>query len=206
MSSVLDKQIVLRLNSRWIAIGYLTVREAIVFLCSQSHGQKPGFAMDYEMVTDENGQQTLSFANPVSWDEWVNLPVRDSDLTINTSKGAIRAPLVVVCANYDKIPLKTPRVSAGTIRERDGGVCQYTGRKLAQGQGNLDHIHPQSRGGRNTFENLVWADKQINTLKGNRTPEEAGLRLIRRPKAPPSMPVIVTAADAKHPSQVPFLL
>lgn len=206
MSDILNKAIVLRLNKSWQAIGWLTVKEAVVFLASERDGEHPGFAMDYSMVTDENGEQVLSYTNPVPWDVWVTLPVRDSDLAINTARGQIRAPLVVVCANYNKIPLLTPRASAGTIFERDAGTCQYTGKKLPRNQLNLDHVIPKSRGGRDTFENLVMADKAINTFKGARTPEEAGLKLIRKPKAPPSMPVIIKAEDAKHPAQKAFLL
>jgi len=206
MSEILNKQICLKLNAHWVCVGIVTVREAVTFLCSESGGQKPGFAMDYETILNDKGETELLYANPVSWDDWIALPVRDSDLAINTGRGQIRAPLVVVCANYSKIPVKTPRVSAGTIRQRDGGVCQYTGRKLANGHGNLDHVVPRSRGGRDSFENLVWADKEINTFKGDRTPEEAGLKLIRKPKALPTMPVVFTSEDAKHPSQLPFLI
>lgn len=206
MSEILNKQIVLRLNSGWQAIAYCTVRDAVVFLCSESNGLPPGYAMDYETVTDENGEQVIAFANPVPWSEWIKLPVREGDLAINTGRGQIRAPLIVVCANYAKIPMKTPRVSAGTIRDRDGGICQYTGRKLSRNEGNLDHVIPRKQGGRDTFENLVWSAKEVNTFKAARTPEEAGLKLIRQPKAPPSMPVVITAADAKHPSQRPFLI
>lgn len=206
MSEILDKQIVLKLNRNWQAVGFVSVRQAITFLCSESGGQKPGFAMDYQMVKDDNGEDTLSYTAPVSWDEWTQLPVREGDLSINTGRGQIRVPLVVVCANYAKIPMKTPRVSAGTIRDRDGGVCQYTGRKLPKGAGNLDHVIPRDQGGKDTFENLVWCDKEINSWKANRTPDEAGLKLIRKPKAPPTMPVVITAADARHPSHRMFLL
>ena len=207
MSEILDKQICLKLNSRWIGVGFVTIRAAVTFLCSEKDGEKPGFAMDYEMGVDETtGEQILLYTNPVSWEKWIELEVRPTDLSINTSRGQIRAPLIVICNHYSKIPTKTPRVSAGTIRLRDGNVCQYTGRKLAHGEGNLDHIQPRSRGGKETFFNLVWADKKINTLKGDRTPEEAGLKLLRKPKAPPTMAVVITAADAKHPAHKPFLM
>ncbi len=204
--SVLDKQITLKLNKHWVAVGYLTVREAVVFLASENQGEKPGFAMDYEMVTDENGVQVLSYANPVAWDDWVRLPIRDSDLAINTVRGQIRVPLIVVCAHYDRIPMHTPRASAGTIFARDKGVCQYTGEYVGRAGGNLDHVTPRSRGGREAFSNLVWCKKGVNSLKADRTPEEAGLRLIRQPNAPHAMPVVITADDAKHPAHRPFLL
>ncbi len=212
--SILSKQIVVKLNANWQGFEVMSVARAVTFLCSESNGEKPGFALDYETATDENGQTVfISDPVPVAWDDWVLLPVREGDMAIGISPDpvtgeprSIRAPLVVVCAKYKKLPERRPRVSAGTIRERDGNVCQYTGRPLSRNEGNLDHVHPRSRGGKDSFENLVWADKKINTLKGDRTPEEAGLKLLRKPKAPKATVKILRAEDAKHPSQLPFLI
>ncbi len=212
--SILQKQIVVKLNANWQGFDVLTVAKAVTFLCSENNGEKPGFALDYETAVDENGETVfISDPVPVAWEDWVKLPVRECDFAIGIGPDpitgqprSIRAPLVVVCSRYKKLPQKRPRVSAGTIRERDGGVCQYTGRKLSAREGNLDHIYPRSRGGKDSFENLVWADRAVNSLKGDRTPEEAGLKLIRKPVAPKAMVKVLHASDARHPSQVPFLL
>ena len=102
--SILNKTLVLSLNKSWQPIGALSVRNAIVFLASQHNGEKPGFALDLTTAIDENGQQTLVGAVPVAWDEWVKLPVRDEDLSINTSSGPIRVPLVVICAKFNRVP------------------------------------------------------------------------------------------------------
>lgn len=211
--NIIDKQIVIKLNKLWQAYEVMTVRDAFTFLCSEANGEKPGFAIDYETETDEQGNHSLVYTNTVSLDEWMALPVRPQDLSVGIGYDKatglprqVRVPLIVICANYAKVPEKSPRVSAGTIRERDAGICQYTGRKLARDEGNLDHVQPRSRGGRDSFENLVWADKRINSLKGDRTPEEAGLKLIRAPKAPKKTVKILRAEDARHPSQRPFLI
>jgi 5-methylcytosine-specific restriction endonuclease McrA len=54
--------------------------------------------------------------------------------------------------------------------------------------GNVDHWMPRSKGGKNSFENMVWTDRKINALKGDMTPEEftrkTGLKLLKKPKAP----------------------
>ena len=63
-----------------------------------------------------------------------------------------------------------------------------TGRKLRPSEGNIDHIVPRSRGGKTSWENCVLADKRINSRKGNRLPEEIGLRLLRPPFAPREVP------------------
>ena len=89
----------------------------------------------------------------------------------------------------NKVPKRRPKLSAKGIWERDGGHCQYTGRKLAPQEGNIDHVVPRSRGGVTSWENCVLADKRINSLKGNRLPEEVGLQLKKKPQTPRELPV-----------------
>ena len=69
----------------------------------------------------------------------------------------------------------------------------------------LDHVVPRDRGGRDSFENLVWSKKEINSAKANRLPHEAGLRLIRRPKAPAPLPAAAAISEPKHPDWRHFL-
>jgi 5-methylcytosine-specific restriction endonuclease McrA len=102
--------------------------------------------------------------------------------------GPVRVPTVIVAANYAKVPLRRPRFGARGIWERDGGVCQYTGKKLRPNEGNIDHVVPRSRGGKTTWENCVLADKRLNSKKGSRLPEEMGIALLRPPKAPKEVP------------------
>jgi len=55
----------------------------------------------------------------------------------------------------------------------------------------LDHVVPRSRGGQDAWENLVWSEKSVNQRKGNRLPQEAGLKLLKVPRAPKEVPVTV---------------
>ena len=80
------------------------------------------------------------------------------------------------------------RQGARGIWERDGGVCQYTGRKLAPHEGNIDHIVPRSRGGASSWENCVLSHRTVNERKADRLPQEAGLRLLRSPAIPRAVP------------------
>jgi 5-methylcytosine-specific restriction endonuclease McrA len=57
------------------------------------------------------------------------------------------------------------------------------------GRGSLDHVVPRSRGGADTWENLVWSAKEVNQRKANRLPHEAGLKLLTAPRAPRELPV-----------------
>lgn len=205
MTDILDMKIVLVLNKVWRGINQVTVQKAFENLFSESHGRPAALAMDMETAVDENGDEVLVRANPVSWQEWVKLPVRPGDLSIHSARLHIRVPTVIIAANYDKIPKHEPRLNNGAVAKRDGYVCQYTGEYTGPRNGNIDHVIPRDKGGRDTFENLVWSKRDINSMKGNRFNHEVGLRLIRAPKAPPSLPVVIRREEAKHESWKHFL-
>jgi 5-methylcytosine-specific restriction endonuclease McrA len=133
---------------------------------------------------------------PVTWDEWITLPVRPQDNAVQTVRGQVRVPTVIVAVNYAKVPKKRPKLCAKTIRERDDNRCQYTGKFLRPDEGSLDHVVPRSRGGKDAWENLVWSSKAVNTKKGNRLPEEAGLKLLSVPRAPKELPVSALIRNA----------
>src|SRR5690242_14064900 len=177
MTDILNKSIVLVLNRNWQAINVRTPQEAF---CMMATNVATGLEVEGE-----------DHIRPVTWDEWITLPIRPQDHAVLTVRGAIRVPTVIVAVNYARVPKKRPKLNARTIRERDGNRCQYTGKLLRPEEGNLDHVLPRSRGGRDTWENLVWADKAVNSRKGDRLPQEAGLKLLSVPKAPREVPVSV---------------
>ena len=110
----------------------------------------------------------------------------------------VRVPTVVVLCRYGQVPRRKPALSARAIWERDGRRCQYTGRLLAPGEGNIDHVVPRSRGGATSWENCVLACRQVNSRKADRTPEEVGLRLLRAPSAPRELPVTLLLRNRHH--------
>jgi 5-methylcytosine-specific restriction endonuclease McrA len=175
MSEILNKTTVLVLNRHWQAIGVKTPMEAFSMMAA-------GNATALDML----GEQEL---RPVRWEEWLNLPVRDDDQSIGTVHGPVRVPTVLVLARFDRVPKRRPKFCAKAIWERDGGVCQYTGKKLRPGEGNIDHVVPISRGGASSWENCVLADRRVNSRKGSKLPEEAGLKLMRQPFVPREVPV-----------------
>lgn len=208
MSDLLDKPIVLSLNRAWQVIGHRTVKQALVALNGGDSGQPPALGLDiaYPKMDDETWSfDRPLFLNPLPWSDWVQLPIRDFDFVVHTPRAAVRVPTVIISTQYERMPVRVPRVTRQAIFERDGGVCQYTGERVGKGGGNLDHVVPRDRGGRDTFENLVWAKREINSLKANRLPHEAGLRLLRRPKAPAPLPFAATIREARHPDWRHFL-
>lgn len=174
MNDMLNKATVLVLNRNWQAINVRTPQDAF---CQMATNVVTALEIEGESI------------RPVAWDEWITLPVRPQDSAVLTMRGAIRVPTVIVAMNYAKVPKKRPKLCARTIRERDGNRCQYTGVVLRPEEGNIDHVVPRSRGGKDAWENCVWSSKTVNSKKGNRLPDEAGLKLLKQPKAVREMPV-----------------
>ena len=179
MNDILNRATVLVLNRNWQAINVRTPQDAF---CQMATGVAT--ALEIELG---NGARAEAL-RPVTWDEWITLPVRPQDSAVLTMRGPIRVPTVIVALNYAKVPKKRPKLCAKAIRERDNNRCQYTGRVLRPDEGSLDHVLPRSRGGKDAWENLVWSAKDVNQRKADRLPHEAGLKLLSTPRAPKEMP------------------
>jgi 5-methylcytosine-specific restriction endonuclease McrA len=206
MTDILNKSIVLVLNRNWQAINVRTPQEAF---CMMATNVATALEIEFEDAREalplpvgrgEIARVTDGASNirPVSWDEWITLPIRPCDNAVQTVRGQIRVPTVIVAVNYAKVPKKRPKLSAKTIRERDGNRCQYTGMLLRPDEGSLDHVLPRSRGGRDTWENLVWSSKAVNARKANRLPHEAGLKLLSIPRAPKERPASAFIRNAHN--------
>ena len=84
------------------------------------------------------------------------------------------------------------------ILKRDWYTCQYCGRNGGERM-TIDHIVPRSLGGKTIWENVVSACRACNTRKGSRTPQQAGMFLIRKPSKPLSaLYLTVLAQSARH--------
>lgn len=77
--------------------------------------------------------------------------------------------------------------SRRNVAIRDRGTCQYCGTTLKSSEWTYDHIIPRSRGGGSSWKNMVIACVDCNFFKANRTPEEAGMRLLTKPVKPDAM-------------------
>lgn len=97
----------------------------------------------------------------------------------------INYPAIIILKRYVRKKPLLPRFNFRGVFRRDMYCCQYTGAVLPPSQLTVDHIIPKSKGGKSTWENCVTASLSVNAAKGNRTPEEAGLKLLRPAQAPP---------------------
>ncbi len=91
-------------------------------------------------------------------------------------------PAVIRLTHYVHIPYRRKAYSKNNIFLRDKHICQYCGRKESANNLTLDHILPQSRGGKTVWENLVTCCRNCNSKKGDHTPKEADMTLLNKPK------------------------
>lgn len=170
---------VLVLNRLWQAVHIVGARRAIAMLFT--------------------GHARVLYESPDGWqvwpaDEWVNLshthPATPRDLYIHTVSRAIRVPKIVLLNEYGELPMKEAHLNRQAIFERDGYRCQYCGRPCKTHELNLDHVIPKERGGQLTWENIVSSCLGCNTQKANRTPREANMHLLKKPRQPKSRPFV----------------
>ena len=118
---------------------------------------------------------------------------------------AFSSPTVIRLRHFVRVPYaRRVPLNRKTVFLRDEHECQYCGRQAE----NLDHVVPKSQGGVHTWENVVAACRRCNSKKGGRTPDQAGLHLRRRPKAPRhrSWLVVATTGARPDPSWEPYLV
>ena len=118
------------------------------------------------------------------FDDWVCLELEDDEEAIGTSRGEVKVPRVIVLKAYDRLPCGRVRFSRSNVFMRDAHTCQYCEKRFVRAQLNLDHVMPRSRGGGHCWTNVVTSCIPCNSRKGGRTPAEAHMPLMRKPRQP----------------------
>ena len=103
-------------------------------------------------------------------------------LKIRTVDNAYSLPSVVRLWQYRKVPYKNIMLSRKNIIMRDNNICQYCG--TSKVPMTVDHIVPKVMHGQDTWTNLVCACTRCNNKKGDRKPEQVGMKLLRKPTRP----------------------
>ena len=131
---------------------------------------------------------TFTPINICSWRRAMLLLFKEKAESIEASKRLINEkyilPIVIRLKNYVPIPYNGIVLTRKNVFLRDNYTCQYCGKN---GNLTIDHIMPKSRGGEDTWRNTVVSCVRCNNRKGDKTPEEAGMKLIGTPYKPPSM-------------------
>lgn len=107
----------------------------------------------------------------------------DNENPIESTVGTYRRPLIIRLVRFVYLPFKKVPLTRYNVYRRDGHVCMYDNCQTKTTL-TLDHVMPKSRGGGNTWENLVTCCKKCNSRKDDMTPKEAGMKLKRKPVRP----------------------
>jgi len=139
------------------------------------------------------------------WDEWCEVPAQPDEDVITTPNMVLRVPRVLQLLSCDRPPRPEVKFSRHNIYMRDGNRCQYCGRRFSTSELSLDHVVPLSRNGPSNWENVVCSCLPCNVRKGNRLPEEAGMKLRRPPVKPKATPLGLLSPHRIHPTWKNFL-
>lgn len=115
-------------------------------------------------------------------------------------------PSVIRLVYYVRIPsrLHLP-LTRKMVLARDNYTCQYCGKRLPKSELTIDHVIPRSRGGKTEWSNVVVACRRCNQHKGNRTPKEAGMKLLRKPFEPRYVAIVILGDGSRQESWEKYL-
>ena len=175
-NNVLDSP-VLVLNKSWMAVRVQSLKKA---LSKVTAGRAK--------ILDPISSQLYT------WEDWLSTFFTEKETevnyeTIRSKYWSFKKPKIIICTSYNKIPHTSLKLSRRNILIRDRFTCQYTGKRVTYKNATLDHIVPKSKGGKTSWTNLVACTFEVNVKKADRTPEEAGLKLIHVPKKPQWSPI-----------------
>jgi 5-methylcytosine-specific restriction endonuclease McrA len=166
------------LNRNWQPINVATVARALVMLWND----------------------TAKIVDPVDfrlydWSDWTQLvPDRDEPF-IQSVRQRIRIPEVIALVTFDAMPIQTVTFSRRNVFKRDKYACQYCGKQPGSEELTIDHVVPRAHGGLSTWTNCVLACIDCNSRKADRTPEQANMKLRKKPIRPDWKPIY---ADRMH--------
>ena len=140
----------------------------------------------------------------ISWQRAITLlaldkveVVEEYDAAIRAASIMLRVPAVVRLRKLFPRAPKPVKFSRVNIYARDRYRCQYCGVSCGVDELTYDHVVPRSKGGKTTWENIVSACYACNRKKANRTPAEAGMKLLSVPKRPTWMPAVQIRVSAR---------
>jgi 5-methylcytosine-specific restriction endonuclease McrA len=155
------------LNQQWQPVHVTTVARSLLLLWN-----------DAARVVDKDDFRVFS------WADWAEREPALGERCIRSARLRLAVPEVIALSRYDRVPNTAVTFSRRNVARRDHYVCQYCGAQPGAGSITIDHIQPRSQGGSSTWTNCVAACESCNARKRDRTPEQAGMRLRRRPVRP----------------------
>jgi 5-methylcytosine-specific restriction endonuclease McrA len=185
-TDILD-QPTLVLNRQWQPVHVTTVARSLVLLWND--GARVVDLEDYRLH---------------SWHDWAQGVPDEGAPCIRSARLRLKVPEVICLARYDRLPSTAVTFSRRNVAKRDHYTCQYCGAQPGVESITIDHIVPRSQGGTSSWTNCIAACESCNARKGDRTPEQAGMRVRRRPVRPEWKP-FYAAGGARIESWARFL-
>jgi 5-methylcytosine-specific restriction endonuclease McrA len=192
---------VLILNKHYRPVAIKPFYKAMKLLCKEEKGtwnpikRKPEpKAKVYDLRTD---------FETYDWSDWAKLKPSIEDMlsgefiTHRVRRNGewveehYRLPKIILLTKYDGFRTPRQNFNRRAIYDRDGNRCQYCGKKLPSSELSLDHVVPKCQGGKTSWDNIVLSCVKCNSKKAGRTPEQASMKLLSKPKKP-SMTILRT--------------
>ncbi len=188
---------VLVLNKLYMALRVVSARRAFIMLAKElaevidvDEGKYLNY--DFESWRDVAAFQKQYEATRHEW--------------VKTVRFDIAVPRIIRLLGYDRLPAQTVKLNRRNLFARDRNQCQYCGHHFPTADLSIDHVRPKAQDGGETWENLVCACIWCNAKKGGRTPDQAGMKLVRAPKRPKRNPLIsLRLGSEKYQSWKAFL-
>jgi 5-methylcytosine-specific restriction endonuclease McrA len=177
---------VLVLNKLYVAVRVISARRAFSLLCRE-------IAEVIHVESGSDGPKYLTY----DFDSWAELSAfrdqfqhaPDHDW-VKTVRFEIAVPKIIRLVGYDRLPEQIVKLNRRNLFARDRNQCQYCGKHFPTCDLSIDHVIPRTQNGGDSWENLVCACIKCNARMGGRTPDQAGMKLVRRPERPKRNPII----------------
>ena len=166
------------LNRNWQPINVATVARSLIMLWNES--ARIVDPVDYQLY---------------DWSDWTTLVPDQDEPFIQAVSQRIRVPEVISLTRFDRMPTQSVTFSRRNVFKRDKYTCQYCGTQPGTHELTIDHVLPRSQGGQSTWENCVLACVECNSVKADRTPEQARMRLLTQPIRPNWKPIYAERMD-----------
>lgn len=178
------------LNRHFVPVGICSVKEAFKLICQDADSTNPSKG-PLAWVIDAKAQ-------PYDLASWMALPVEEGMDSIGMVNSRVRVPRVIRLATFNKVPKTVVKFSRMNVMTRDEFTCCYCNERKPIRMLSMDHVLPRSKGGDTSWGNIVTACTRCNQQKADRTPDEAGMTLLRTPHRPSWSHLHTTTRGKQH--------
>jgi len=157
------------LNRNYFAV-HISNWQKAVSLLYQGHAE----------AIDEN----LQAYNFEDWVELTKMMEHNAKGFVHTTTMRVAVPEVIRLTRYDRLPRQEVKFTRKNIYSHYKNRCCYCAEQFSTKELNLDHVVPKSKGGTTTWDNIVLSCIDCNTKKDDKTPAQAGMKLLVQPSRP----------------------